>query len=226
MDNYTLLDKIGDLSAAELAIKAAHLPTVKEDWIVKEYNPIKQRIKGECNLHQNARCAYCRKELEANGKYEPLEHIVPKSKKPTWMLNPKNLALSCDCCNGSKGRKQTLATGHINDIVMPLTSNAYVIFHPHFDNWQDHLYYEEIFVRPVPNSKGEKTIEICHLNKENCIINRAKELKLKQKKPIGLALQKIRTMDKTNPNFQNQLDTLLNIIEHYNGLALDNDNFN
>lgn len=218
MDNYTLHNKIGGLSAAELAIKAAQPPTVKEDWTKKDYyyNPIKQRVKAELYVGQFDKCAFCRKVLEADGKYEPLEHIVAKSAKPKWMLEPKNLLLLCDSCNNLKGTANTLHDDYEGVQDLPELSEAYIVYNPHYDTWNEHLSIEdELFIVAVPDSKGAETIRAYELYRYNVIVNKAKEKKLGQKNPAQKVLHKFANMDKNNPLAQQLSEGYIRAITHF-----------
>lgn len=226
MPNYTLRNSIQNLNAVEQQVVDNNPPTKKEQWSEGRYEVIKQRIKHDLMLGQHDRCAYCRKIIEADGKYEPLEHIVAKSIKPAWMFEPKNLIVTCDSCNNLKGDDETLTVAYRNSPILPAVSNAYVIFNPHYDVWNEHLQYEdEIFLVAVANSKGEDTIRICKLFRYNVIINKAKELKMNQKVPARKTLQRLRTMDKSNPAYTQLTNELHNAMEHYLDRLSDNPKF-
>lgn len=226
--NYTLKDKINPLSQNEKNIITTDPPMNDKDWTKTCYNVIKQRIKGELLIHQFDRCAYCRKELEAAGKYEPLEHIVPKTDKPTWMLMPKNLALCCDRCNNLKNADKILAPTFEAETILPELSEAYLIFHPHFDSWEDHFEFEEdIFIVAKTDDKGKQTINSCQLYRFNVIINRAKELRMNQRQPMQLISNRIRMLwGSKDPAAATLLNELTNALDHYIARVQDNNNYN
>lgn len=226
--NYTLENKIDPLSEGEKDIIEKAPPLTSTDWSKDSYNVIKQRIKGELLLHQFDRCAYCRKELEAAGKYEPLEHIVPKTEKPTWMLIPKNLALCCDRCNNLKNDNKILAPTFEADTILPEISEAYLIFHPHFDNWGDHFEFEEdIFIVAKTDDKGKQTIKSCQLYRFNVIINRAKELRMNQKQPMYLISKRMKMLYGTNNlNSAALFSELTNALDHFIARVQDDDHYN
>lgn len=227
MSNYTLLNIINTLDTNELNIIQIHPPTVKEDWSKSQYEVIKQRIKKELYSNQFDRCAYCRKVIEADAKYEPLEHIVAKSIKPRWMLNPKNLIITCDSCNNLKGDTPTLIAAFENVENLPEMSEAYVIFNPHYDNWQDHLAYEDdIFIVPIPDSKGSETIRICKLDRYNTIINRAKEIKIGQKEPSIRILHRLQNINSGSPEADRIRIELYAAMNHFIDRVSDNPNYN
>jgi uncharacterized protein (TIGR02646 family) len=216
MSDYTLKNLIPELNAVEDAIIAANPLTDKKQWTNGTYNSIKLRIKEELYFNQYDRCAYCRRVIEADAKYEPMDHIVAKSIKPEWMFEPHNLVVTCDSCNNLKNDDPTLTTAHINDNNFPQTSDSFLVFNPHFDTWSEHLRYEDdIFLVGVPNSKGADTIRICKLYRYNIIINRAKELKLEQKTPTERAIQRFGNMQPSNPDYQLMRDQLLLAMSHF-----------
>ncbi len=73
-----------------------------EDWSLGCYANLKASIKEHYSILQEDVCFYCKINLRHAGYSEPTEHIVPKSDKPQWMFEPRNLALSCIPCNTKK----------------------------------------------------------------------------------------------------------------------------
>lgn len=226
MSNYSLQNKIKDLSIEEIRILNNHPPIRKDQWSDNIYDSIKQRIKKDLLLGQYDRCAYCRKIIEADGKYEPLEHIIAKSIKAEWMFLPNNLIVTCDSCNNLKGSTTVLTEEYKSAQEFPSVSKAYLIFNPHYDKWEDHLYYEDgIFLVPVPDSKGQNTIRICKLYRYNVVINRAKELKLLQKTPLSRISNRILNLDKSSPLYSELVEELVRAINYYVDRVNDNPNF-
>ena len=226
MFDYTLKDLIPDLSADEAKILVDYPLTDKKQWIDIKYDKIKSRIKKQLYLRQFDRCAYCRKIIEGGAKYEPLDHLVAKSIKPQWMFEPCNLILTCDSCNNLKSADPTLSTMYASSTSFPKSSDAFIIFNPHFDKWSDHLQYEdEIFLVAVPNSKGQETIRICMLYRYNIIINRAKELKLEQKAPATKALHRLNNLSITSSNYILIKDELIKAVDHFIERMMNDPNF-
>jgi 5-methylcytosine-specific restriction endonuclease McrA len=227
MLNYTLIGLINPLNQNEQNIIVQNPPIVKDNWTRYQYEPIKQRLKRELYLNQLDRCAYCRREVEAAAKYEPLDHIVAQSKRPEWMLEPKNLIVVCDSCNNLKNAEQTLTDAYVNTNVFPNNSNAFLVFNPHFDIWEEHLNYEEdIFITPIPQSKGANTIEICKLYRFNVIVNRAKELKLAQKEPINRIFNRLINLDSNSQEAKRLIIEYKEAFEHFHKRVQDNPNYN
>ena len=216
MSDFTLINKISGLSEEEQKTLIDNPFTAKEAWLINTYEPIKQRIKKELILEQLDRCAYCRKIIESDGKYEPLEHIVAKSIKVCWMFEPKNLVVTCDSCNNLKGKDRTLQQAFDNSIEYPTTSDAFIIFHPHYDTWSDHLAFEDdIFIVPIENSKGSNTIRICKLFRYNIILNRAKELKLDQKSQAKKTLYRLQKAEIHSQEYLENKENLILAMDHF-----------
>jgi hypothetical protein len=227
MLNYTLIGLINPLNQNEQNIVIQYPPVDKDNWTRAQYETIKQRLKKELYFNQLDRCAYCRREVEAAAKYEPLDHIVAQSKKPEWMLEPKNLIVVCDSCNNLKNAEQTLTDNFVNTNVFPNDSNAFIVFNPHFDIWEEHLKYEEdIFITPIPHSKGKDTIKICKLYRYNVIINRAKELKLAQKEPTNRIFNRLINLDNDSDEAKKLKQEYKEAFDHFHSRMLDNPNYN
>jgi hypothetical protein len=154
-------------------------PTSLDDWTKGNYSNFKSNLKKDHLRKQNDRCAYCRNFVETDGNYEPLEHIVAKSIKPTWMLKVKNLIVTCDPCNNLKNDYQTLTIEHENDIDFPESEDSFIIFNPHHERWSDHFVIEDdIFLVAKENTKGADTIRICKLYRYNIPINNTKLIRM------------------------------------------------
>lgn len=220
---YTLVDLSYQPNEAENQLLLENPPLEKEDWSKSIYNSVKGEIKKSLYRNQHGRCAYCRKELEIRGRYEHIDHIVPKNSKPKWLLEPKNLVLSCPSCNGDKRATETLNDDFLSLEGFPNTTDAFKIINPHYDIWQEHLMFEDdIFIVPLPNSKGKRTIEICHLYRFQVIVNRARELKLSQKKPIEKVLHRL----SNNIGMSNEhKEELFQVINEYKNIMNENPNF-
>lgn len=131
--NYSLINNSYTLTSSEAAIINGYVFTSADDWQNPCFNGVKNNLKLYTILAQQDRCAYCRKLLEADGYYEPIEHVVPKTLRPRWILIPQNLILTCDRCNNLKSNTQTLADNYLTVEHFPLLSEAFKIFNPHFD---------------------------------------------------------------------------------------------
>lgn len=226
MPNYSLINQIAQLNDEEKEVLAQNPFSKKEDWTSNAYDGIKQRIKRDLILGQFDRCAYCRKIIEADGKYEPLEHIVAKSKKVAWMFEPKNLIVTCDSCNNLKGTERTLKEEFDENEIYPNASDAFLIFHPHYDTWSEHLNFDdEIFIVPIQNSKGSETIRICKLYRYNIILNRAKELKLDQKSQAKKTLHRLSRADIASQEYANLKENLILALDHFLDRMDNNPNF-
>jgi hypothetical protein len=166
-----------EITLEDQSILDANPRSSHKDWSNSKFDSIKLRIKRFYAIRQLDTCAYCRTQIEFAGYGEPVEHIVSKDPYYQWMFKPKNLSISCDGCNSNKGTKPILEDACVASIDPPNNSDCYKIIHPHIDIWADHIEIEdEIFVKAIPNTKGEATIEVCGLYRFNLPIKRAKEL--------------------------------------------------
>lgn len=151
-------------------------PNEPKDWNKQIFESIRNRIREELFQEQNETCPYCNFEIRDCGHTPEIEHIVPKKLHLNFMFESRNLCVACRTCNVSKSKKETLVDPNV--AIYPTSGNDFIIVHPHFDNWDDHLELEyDLFIIPKNNSnKGNDTITFCKLNRENLYENRAKEL--------------------------------------------------
>jgi len=123
----------------------------------------KKYIKNHYIKQQDYTCCYCkqRNEVSHNAVWDT-EHIIPKSKYPNFLFEPKNLCISCKDCNLAKSNKNVL--NNINITLFPSKSENYIIVHPHLDEYDNHIKVLESSQFYIPmDCKGRKTIEICGL---------------------------------------------------------------
>jgi hypothetical protein len=119
------------------------------------------------------KCTYCKKDVSlqsANNCH--VEHIIPKSlgiKK--FIFEPKNLCVICSDCNEIKRNKEV--DDNYDKILLknkpyksyPRSSDSFLIVHPHFDNYEDHIFKcGDIYIDLT--SKGSYTMYICKLNRK------------------------------------------------------------
>lgn len=131
------------------------------DWSKSCFSEFKVNLKEHMRLVQHNRCCYCKKELFHDIGEVDIEHVLSKSKYPTFTFHPLNLALSCRSCNTKKGSKNVLVKSEISKY--PVNSNAYSIVHPNIDNFSEHLSINEGYVFEALTSKGSHTITVCEL---------------------------------------------------------------
>ncbi|MFC7208846.1 HNH endonuclease [Comamonas endophytica] len=125
----------------------------------------KKFVKDHYKVNQNYTCVYCRQRIvvENNSAWD-LEHIVPKNLRPEWMLLGNNLCIACKDCNNHKSDKNTLVNKRLKKY--PSNKDAFLIFHPHFDDYDTHINVvsEGEFYFPRTN-KGLKTYDYCGLSR-------------------------------------------------------------
>lgn len=150
-------------------------PLEGEDWNKSCFAELKLEVREHYSILQDDTCCYCKIKLRHAGYGEPIEHIVPKSDRPNWMFVPTNLALSCYPCNTKKNADNTLSASGIGESIYPTSSSAFLICHPHLDEFNDHIHvYHKYFLRPN-SEKGRQTFEVCQLYRLNLPLDKAKQ---------------------------------------------------
>jgi len=163
------------LGRAELSIieaVKARADFTHVSWSSEDLEPVRATIREYYRREQRGICAYCRGPVSIRGALNcHLEHIAPKSKYLDFMFDPKNLCVICADCNTIKRDQEALAQEPetVLDIGKPRkryprTTSAFLIVHPHFDQWDDHIQkVGKYFVDKTP--KGHFTIGACVLNR-------------------------------------------------------------
>lgn len=124
---------------------------------------LKEKIKRHYLDVQDYTCPYCRQRIvvEHLGSWDA-EHIIPKETHPDFMFEAENLCVSCKDCNKEKLNKNVLTRK--NPRIFPRNSTAYLISHPHFDDYSSNISIVGLGCFYLPkNKKGIKTVEICGL---------------------------------------------------------------
>jgi hypothetical protein len=99
------------------------------------------------------RCEYCRMHQSLQGATFPVEHVIPLSRGGHSQLD--NLAWACPSRNLHKANR--------TDVIDPDTGNRVPLFHPRFDDWNEHFGwdgYRLIGQTPV----GRATVAALELN--------------------------------------------------------------
>jgi hypothetical protein len=140
-----------------------------QDWPNEDLLDLRRYIR---NYYRDLtkKCVYCRKDVSlqsANNCH--VEHIISKSSEPLkFIFEPKNLCVLCSDCNEIKKAKE------VEDKILkrnkpyrryPNSSESFLIVHPHFDNYDDHIFKcEDIYIDLTP--KGSYTMYVCKLNRK------------------------------------------------------------
>jgi uncharacterized protein (TIGR02646 family) len=167
-------------------------PIKTKDCWDNRYKKVKADVKTAYYKQQKQRCAYCRKKLNADGYFNHLDHIIPKSIHHRWMFKPRNLVITCEVCNPLKNADDTLNIHHSKKR-FPKKREGFTIFNPHFDNWCDYFLIEDgMFIRGK-NSKGDETIRVCKLTQYNIAVQHADEANIKNSSAIRRATRRLRS---------------------------------
>lgn len=136
-----------------------------ESWSDEDIYDLKKNIKKHYLIEQKNICPYCKQKIKSNhGRYWDIDHVIPRSSVPEFMFQPLNLCVSCVDCNSAKSNKTV--TNSKARKKYPSKSSDYLIIHPHFDDYHEHIIViKEGFYYVARKKKGEKTIEVCKLNR-------------------------------------------------------------
>ncbi|WP_444897104.1 HNH endonuclease [Microbulbifer sp. SSSA005] len=131
-------------------------------WAREEVSSIKNEIKEFYKKIQKYICVYCNKKYPVkHSSVWDAEHIVPREKSPQFMFVPRNLCVACKDCNGPKSNHNVLVNS--NRKTYPTTSDDFLIVHPHFDDYSDHIAIFMGSIYSPKTKKGQNTIELCNL---------------------------------------------------------------
>ncbi|HEM7950361.1 HNH endonuclease [Citrobacter koseri] len=136
-----------------------------DSWSDNDISDIRDSIKQFYIHEQEFTCPYCMQITRSNnGRMWDIEHIIPRENEKNFMFSAENLCVACPDCNNRKGATR-VSTSKATKI-LPTRSDLYLIIHPHFDEYSQHI---EV-IKPgafyvAKTKKGEKTIGICGLNR-------------------------------------------------------------
>ncbi|MBB3158104.1 hypothetical protein FHS07_001800 [Microbacterium proteolyticum] len=134
-----------------------------DPWADERIGAMKARAKKHYIAEQDNRCCYCAEQwLTEHGRVWDLEHVVPKVLRPEFMFEPRNLAVACPDCNLAKWDKETLTGPQIAEY--PSQAGSFLVVHPHFDRWEDHIEKCGVVFRPI-TEKGTWTVTECNLGR-------------------------------------------------------------
>ena len=132
-------------------------------WSDEAVTTVRAQIKQHHIQDQNYCCVYCSRQIVTdNQALWDAEHIIPRSLAVRFMFVPENLAVSCKDCNLAKKEKEVRVNP--NRKSFPVQSAHYLIAHPHFDNYSDHIRWFGNICAPI-SPKGIKTISLCNLSR-------------------------------------------------------------
>lgn len=133
---------------------------------------IRKEIRNYYIPKQRYLCAYCREEkVTTDGRMWEVDHILPKSKMPTFMYLSENLIACCHECNTNKSDNVGLVRENRRYSFLPPDGGYYKIIHPHYDKYSKHM---KIYLdgsrriyKPVTR-KGRETFKMCGLDRFAC----------------------------------------------------------
>lgn len=157
-----------DIIKKKLSIPFSHV-----SWGDDDLEEVRKEIRDFYKYQQKGVCSYCRQPVSLISVANcHVEHIAPKSLHLDFIFNPKNLCVICADCNQIKRNQETL--GDIPETIKnvsgrkryPISSGAFKIVHPHFDNYDDHIVIVNGCYIDKGSKKGNFTIGACNLNRK------------------------------------------------------------
>ncbi len=141
-------------------------------WGDDDLLPVRRVIRDYYKEKQNGNCAYCKQVVSLVSVHNcHVEHIVPKSLHLDFIFTPNNLCVICADCNQIKREQEVLGvvpqtmTNGATRKLYPRSKNSFLIVHPHFDDYDDHiLIVDGLYVDK--SKKGHFTIGACKLNRK------------------------------------------------------------
>jgi hypothetical protein len=124
---------------------------------------LKKNVKDHYIRAQDYQCPYClqRIEVDHNGAWDA-EHIIPRKTHPQFTFESYNLCVSCKDCNSAKSDKK-VSYARIKE-KFSCSSDDYLICHPHFDEYSEHIKVVSVAGFYMPRTpKGKALIETCGL---------------------------------------------------------------
>ncbi len=136
-------------AANELAaIEAASETESPWDWqpggkAEDAFKSAKKRIWDFQLKRHNDTCCYCRTNLHGAGPFmTDREHVLPKSKTAykAYIFAIWNLAAACKRCNMQlKKASDAFVIDKVAEVALKTAEN-YLLVHPNFDRWEEHLH--------------------------------------------------------------------------------------
>lgn len=128
----------------------------------------RREVKDHYLIEQTRRCCYCCFELQSDHSTFDAEHIVDQKTHPNFMFELGNLAAACKRCNKCKSTKPSLVDGLI-PVALPTNSADYKIVHPHLDEWDEHLKFDQFDRIKAIDPKGKATMDLCGIDILNAV---------------------------------------------------------
>lgn len=143
-------------------------------WGTEELQQVRSYIREHYRREQMGTCAYCKNPISLSTPSNAhVEHIAPKSLYLNFIFEPKNLCVICADCNIIKRDQETfnISPNTVKPLLAnrerktyPRSSSAFLIVHPHFDDWEEHIQKFGIRYTDI-SDKGAFTINACRLNR-------------------------------------------------------------
>jgi uncharacterized protein (TIGR02646 family) len=167
----------------------------KDEELSRLVASFRNEVKDYYYAAQQRRCCYCSFELQPHKWTYDAEHILDKDEYPEYTFELNNIAAVCKHCNISKSN-QAISASKQRFQELSAKSEEYSIVHPHFDEWEEHLQFDEIgrIVSVANSSKGEETIRICKIHAINAA-RLSDDFSLRDKRVVEPILRSFHELD-------------------------------
>ena len=147
--------------------KSLHWSTSAGDYVAA-IGKFRNEVKEHYYAQQRRRCCYCSTELLDHKITYDAEHILDKADYPEYMFDEANIAVACKLCNQKKSNK-AISTSGAKFSELSKESSDYSIVHPHLDEWNEHLEFDQVdrIMALAKSRKGKNTIAICGITALN-----------------------------------------------------------
>lgn len=182
---------------------------------------------------QHGKCAYCERYL--NGDYGAVEHYRPKGGYMQscddvlhapgyyWLTYDwNNLLYSCDRCNTSYKRNlfPLVNDAERNIAAEDISKEKPLIINPAMEDPGDHIEFHQYMVCPkrvrgTDDIKGSTTIAIFHLNSDNELVNKRRNVWIKYKNMLELLNLACKKADKGDKEFESFAIRLRQIVDNF-----------
>lgn len=141
-------------------------------WDSNELEALRKEIRDYYRQEQDGICSYCRQSISIiYPTNSHIEHIAPKSLHPEYTFEEKNLCVVCSDCNQIKSNQESLR--EVPETIKnkyktkyPDKSEDFLIVHPHFDDYDEHILIINGLYVDNDSKKGNFTIGACRLNRK------------------------------------------------------------
>lgn len=130
---------------------------------------IAEALRRQTEIRANHRCEYCHLREENSYFTHEIDHIY--AEKHGGTTESDNLCLACSVCNRFKGSDLCSLDAETGELV--------ALFHPRYDNWDEHFHLLANGTFQAFTAQARVTIRILHINSVEQVNDRLQLMSLK-----------------------------------------------